>query len=561
MDRYVIYARKSTESEDRQVLSIDSQVREVRQLASRHGISVSEVLTESKSAKAPGRPVFGQLIRQIQRGDIHGVLCWKMDRLSRNPLDSGMLLQAQADGKLERIITSDGVKTANSNDRLMGTFELAFATKYIDDLRANVKRGNRARFEKGWPNHLPPIGYLNDTSAKTIVNDPQRFDLVRRMWDALFSGQRPREITRTATRQWGFLTVRRGKIGGGQISYSSAYKIFTNPYYAGYIRLKDGRQYVGAHQPMITPEEFERAQEILATRGRAGPVRHPNPYAGLIRCGNCGCSIVVEFHKKAGRTYTYHRCGRMKPRVVCREKPISQATLQEQLTTFCCLLVIPEPILVFLRRKLESVDTAEAGIATQVREQRERALTSINREERQLLGMRMRQVVTDEEFDRERESLRRRREDLEGAPAATSSPNTGVGARKAVVSDLLDLAEGVPLVLRQGDPVQMRGILQQLHLEITLRSRRLDVSTTKPLSQLVGAGASSSWCATWPEIWKWIQFGASAPQMNITKEELRAMMGDDDNATRRLLRARKRAEQLEVYVPSDSSSSKYRSAA
>ena len=98
MRQYVIYARKSTESEDRQVLSIDSQVRELRQLALKHGVDVSEVLTESRSAKAPGRLIFGQLMRRINAGQIAGVLCWKMDRLSRNPLDSGTILQAQADG-------------------------------------------------------------------------------------------------------------------------------------------------------------------------------------------------------------------------------------------------------------------------------------------------------------------------------------------------------------------------------------------------------------------------------------------------------------------------------
>ena len=302
MGKYVIYARKSTESEDRQVLSIDSQVREVRQLAARHGVVVAEVLMESRSAKAPGRPVFGQLVRRIQRGEVAGVLCWKMDRLARNPYDSGVILQAQADGKLERIITSDGVKTPDGNDRLMGTFELAFATKYIDDLRANVKRGNRARFEKGWPNHLPPIGYLNDKTTKTIVKDQERFDLVRRMWEALLAGRRPREIARTASREWGLVTVRRGKLGGNPITYSSIYKAFTNPYYAGYIRLKDGRQYVGAHEPMITPQEFDRAQAILGLRSYAGPVRRENPFAGLMRCGHCGCSIVAESHTKGGAT-------------------------------------------------------------------------------------------------------------------------------------------------------------------------------------------------------------------------------------------------------------------
>lgn len=542
MGKFVLYARKSTESEDRQVLSIDSQIREVRQLAATHGVVVADVLRESHSAKAPGRPVFGQLVRRIHRGEISGILCWKMDRLARNHLDTGTVLQALADGKLERIITSDGVKTTDGNDRLMGTFEFAFATKFIDDLRANVKRGNRARFERGWPNHLPPIGYLNDKTTKTIVKDPERFDLVRRMWDALLAGQRPREIARTASRTWGLLTVRRGKIGGNPITYSSIYKTLTNPYYAGYIRLKDGRQYLGAHEPMITPEEFERAQAILGRRGRAGPVRHDNPLAGLIRCGHCECSIVAERHTKGGKTYTYHRCGRVKPRVDCREKPVTQTELIAQLSDYCRNLVIPEQILAYLRKKLDSLDGAEAGMTSRVREQRARALVALEREERELLGMRMRQLMTDEEFHRERESLRERRKDLEERGETVTTVTAEVEQRKAEVSGLLDLVHGVPLVLESGDPVQVRGILQQLHLEIRLRARRLDISTRKPLSQLVAAGANSSWCATWFEIWKWIVFGASATELGISDAELRTMMGEDPQSVQRRQRVRSRAQ-------------------
>ncbi len=494
MGRYVIYARKSTESDDRQVLSIDSQVREVRQLAERHGVDVSEVLTESKSAKAPGRPVFGQLMRRIQRGEIRGVLCWKMDRLSRNPLDSGVLLQAQADGMLERIITSDGIKTADSNDRLMGTFELAFATKYIDDLRANVKRGNRARFEKGWPNHLPPIGYLNDTSTKTIVKDSDRFELVRRMWDALLAGQRPKQIARVASREWGLLTVRRGRIGGNPITYSSIYKVFRSPYYAGFIRLKDGRRYLGAHEPMITSDEFEQAQQLLGSRARAGPVRHENTFAGLIRCGNCGCSIVAEFHTKRGRRYTYHRCGRSKPGVACREKPISEPVLAKQLSDYLRRLTIPEPILEFLRERLDRLDLREAGATAVVREQREEALKALEREERELLGMRMRQLIGDEDFHRERETLSQRRRDLEDTKSASVTETEGREERALEFRKQLDLTQGGPLVLAEGTPVQVRSLLQQLHLEIVLRGRRLDISVSEPLSQLVKAGNESTWC-------------------------------------------------------------------
>src|SRR5262249_11316110 len=130
MPTNVIYARKSSESEDRQILSVDAQVREMKDLAARHGLAIAEVLTETRSAKAPGRPVFDALMRRVYKGDIGAIFSWKMDRLARNPKDSGNLLHALGEGLVKQIITIDGVKTPSGNDRLMGSVELAFATKF-----------------------------------------------------------------------------------------------------------------------------------------------------------------------------------------------------------------------------------------------------------------------------------------------------------------------------------------------------------------------------------------------------------------------------------------------
>jgi DNA invertase Pin-like site-specific DNA recombinase len=234
MPAYVIYARKSTESDDRQVLSIDSQVHELRTLAARQGVSVAEVLTESKSAKAPGRPVFGELVRRIHRGKVNGVLCWKMDRLARNHLDTGQVLQALADGLLERVITIDRTYTRDGNDRFIGNFELGMATKYIDDLRQNVKRGLRAKLQQGWATGKPPLGYLNDKADKTIVKDPERFDLVRRMWDLMLTGTlRPDQIRTIANEEWGFRTRKLKREGGRPLAHAGIYHIFGNPFYMG----------------------------------------------------------------------------------------------------------------------------------------------------------------------------------------------------------------------------------------------------------------------------------------------------------------------------------------
>src|SRR5262245_40035816 len=221
MPTHVIYARKSSESEDRQILSIDSQIQELRFLAARRGLAPVELVTEARSAKAPGRPEFERLMRRIERGQVTGVLCWKMDRLARNHLDHGAVLQALADGRLKEVITSDRAYTADGNDRFLGNFELGIATKFIDDLRQNVKRGNRARFQQGWPNFRPPAGYLEDRATKTVIKDPVNFDLVRRAWDLLLSGSmQPRAILKVLNEEWGFRSRKNQRSGGKPMSFS-----------------------------------------------------------------------------------------------------------------------------------------------------------------------------------------------------------------------------------------------------------------------------------------------------------------------------------------------------
>ena len=89
--QYFLYARKSTDVEDKQVMSIEAQLIELRALARLDGLDVAEEFVEKRSAKMPGRPIFEEMVRRIERGEAQGVICWKIDRLSRNPVDSGRI--------------------------------------------------------------------------------------------------------------------------------------------------------------------------------------------------------------------------------------------------------------------------------------------------------------------------------------------------------------------------------------------------------------------------------------------------------------------------------------
>src|ERR1700734_909254 len=91
--KYLLYARKSTESEERQVLSIDSQIKEMLQLADREGLEVVQMKRESHSAKETGkRPVFNEIIEELKAEKYNGLLTWAPDRISRNAGDLGKIV-------------------------------------------------------------------------------------------------------------------------------------------------------------------------------------------------------------------------------------------------------------------------------------------------------------------------------------------------------------------------------------------------------------------------------------------------------------------------------------
>lgn len=503
MPTYVIYARKSTESEDRQVMSIDSQILELRTIAARNGVTVADVLTEAHSAKAPGRPVFSELMRRVHRGEVSGILCWKMDRLARNPYDAGVVLQAQLDGKLERIITSDGVKNSDGNDRLLGSFEFALATKYIDDLRANVKRGNRARFQRGWINYIPPPGYVNDRIAKTIVKDPERFDLVRQMWTLLLTGSvRPSQILKTANESWHFRTRKYRSRGGTPMSSSVMYAMFANPFYSGVIG-RDGDTRVGAHEPMVTREEFARAQELLGRPGRPRPIRHRFPFTGLIRCSNCGGTATAEEHvKRSGKRYVYYRCSHNRTGRPCREPAVPAGALLDQLAAELLTLRITDKAQRWIEARLRNAISSEAGQGQATRDSQERSLQDLRREEDNLLSLRLRDQIDDATFTARQDESKRRREALEVSLSRTAKSADELLQR---LHDVLAFSARAHEVFTTGSPVQQRQILETVGLNYTLGARKASYTLKNPFRTISGARTISDWYARAEDLRTWLE--------------------------------------------------------
>jgi site-specific DNA recombinase len=370
MSGYFIYCRKSSEAEDRQVLSIESQTRELEQLAAKLNLPVAEVLTESKSAKDLGRPVFNTMMQRLYRGEAAGIICWKLDRLARNPVDGGSIIWAIKQQGI-RVMTPAQSYAREDDNIILMYIEFGMAQKYVDDLSKNVKRGLKTKIENGWYPGIAPAGYLNHTDKitgkTTLISDPERFPIVRRMWDLMLAGlDTPPKILELANTQWGFRTRTTRKQGNKPLTRSAIYKIFNKPFYYGWFEYPagSGQWYQGKHEPMITREEYDRVQRLLGRKGNTRPQSHFDfAFTGLIRCGGCDRAVTAEEKhqvicghcrfKFAHRSckvcpscatpienmvnplflhYTYYHCSKSK-RPLCRQKCVSGKELEKQIAT------------------------------------------------------------------------------------------------------------------------------------------------------------------------------------------------------------------------------------
>lgn len=333
--RYCIYARKSTEQDERQALSIDSQIKEMLGIAERDRLYVADILKEAHSAKASGeRPVYNQLLAGIREGKFNGILTWAPDRLSRNAGDLGSLVDL-IDQKALIEVRTYGQRFTNSPNEKFLLMILGAQGKLENDQKGlNVKRGQRARCEMGlWPAPAP-TGYLTDRNRDRkchVLVDPIRAPTIKQMFEKVandgWSGRR--------VYKW-LKEIRFTTPSGKMIWFSNVHKILNTPFYYGEFEYpkNSGHWYKGIHTPIISKDLYIEVQKRIHIDTDARYENKEFAFTRIMRCGNCDSGITAQekFKKlKGGGTarYIYYGCTRSK-NIQCKGGYIREEELIQQ---------------------------------------------------------------------------------------------------------------------------------------------------------------------------------------------------------------------------------------
>lgn len=407
---YIEYCRKSSEDDARQVQSIADQQRDLEGLTKRLNIHVIDHLTESHSAKTPGnRPEYAAMIKRLTSGEANGIVCWHLNRLSRNPVESGELSWLLQTGVIKSIRTMDREYRPEDNVLLFNV-ESGMANQFIRDLSQALKRGLEGKVARGWYPQRAPLGYKNDKLARTITDDADRFETVRKMWDLMLTGSYlPSQILEIAYTEWGFRMPKGGKMG-----LSTLYSMFSNVFYTGMFEWR--KQYhQGNHKAMITMDEFDAVQILLGRKGKPRPKSYDSSYTGMILCDLCQSMYTASHKTKLAKktrelkTYVFYHCtGRSKHRKGCKNANLTLKELEDQISIEVEKHTINPKFKEWALEVLNRENDYEVANRQTTYEAQQKAINDAQTELDNLTRMCYRQLIDEDAFARQSEPIKQR---------------------------------------------------------------------------------------------------------------------------------------------------------
>ena len=414
MQKFFLYARKSTDVEDKQVRSIEDQITELRDFAKQNNLNIIEEFIEKQSAKIPGRPVFNEMIRRIEKGEANGILAWHPDRLARNSVDGGKIIYLLDCEHITALKFPQFWFEPTPQGKFMLNIAFGQSKYYVDSLSENTKRGLRQKVRRGEYPSLAPVGYLNDPRTKSIAVDKKRAPTIRQAFELYAEGNHRLEDVSDFLAQQNIVSK-----SGKKIHITRATFILSNPFYCGLFRYA-GEIHEGKYEPIISKKLFDKVQEVLKQRGRP---RHkskiePQVFCGLLRCGTCGMMITGEYRVKTQKNgtqhfYTYYHCTKKRKNFKCSEPCIRQEELDKQISSLLQKFSLPTDWAEKLNARLEKDKSKSAQSVSAFVQEAEEKIKIINIKLQRLLDGYLEQDIEREIYRTEKSKLLSEKKSLE----------------------------------------------------------------------------------------------------------------------------------------------------
>ena len=469
--RYIIYARKSTESEERQVLSIESQISELREFAAKEKLEIVASLCEAQTAKEPGRMKFAEMLLFLESGKADGILSWNPDRLARNSIDGGQIIYLLDTGKIKDLKFPTHWFENTPQGKFMLNIAFGQSKYYVDNLSENIKRGHRAKLRKGiWPS-FAPLGYVNNHKTRDVDVDIEKAPLVRKGFELYATGKYTLKQIARALKDLGLRSYK-----GNVLGVSCVQRILKSTFYYGIFEFK-GETYQGSHEPIISKKLFDTCQEVMKDRGHIVIRKSKNyfPFRGLLTCGECKCAITAETQKG----HNYYRCTKKKN--PCSQKYVREELLTEQIKSFLQKVSLPSQDTEKVLHELDKDEQKAREDSKVFVENLKSELVVVEIKLDKLLSAYLDEVITSEEYAAQKQKMLDHRVELKEKIHEIEDKGVSWLEPARAWAKSLNQAEKL---LSSGDKGEMTTFLKQIGSNHILIDKSFSFSPKKPFQIL-----------------------------------------------------------------------------
>ncbi len=479
MIKYFIYCRKSTEEEERQILSIEAQITELRDFAKQNGLFVAKEFIETKSAKEPGREIFNQMLAQIEDGKASGILAWNPDRLARNSIDGGRIIYLVDTEKIQSLKFPTFWFEPTPQGKFMLSVAFGQAKYYTDNLRENILRGFRQKLRRGEMPTKAPLGYFNELRTHTIEPDPKTFNKLRK------------SLVEFAKGKYGLVSIQHKMFSLGLVgqrsktkpALSSIQRILSNPFYYGVFKFK-GELYQGTHKPMISKKLFDKIQQALKDNGKPRKKREENfKFLGFAKCGECGYSITAEQHiKKSGLVFKYYRCTQKSKTQKCSQNRfLREENLAQQIKNYVQKVSLPDKWKNNFLAKVEQWEKQENQSSILFAQNLKKELEIVKTKMNRLLDAHLAGALELLEFQEKKNALLEQKTDLQ--QKLRDFERKGNHWLELTKNWILE-ANQVKNLASSGNFSEMKNFLKKAGLNRQIANQRLAIDFKKPWNYL-----------------------------------------------------------------------------
>lgn len=297
---YFIYCRKSSESEDKQVLSLPAQKSELLRYATDNKLTIVDVYEESASAHVIDRKKFNEMLGRIQKGEARGLVVWDESRIARNSFDGGKVIYMIDLGQIAEIRKPGKIYSNTPDDKSWLAMCFMMSKKESDDKGVNVRRGLREKAQQGMYVGSAKAGYRFDPLApqgeKDLIPVSGTHEIIGKCWKTMLSGKYTVvQLLELLNNEWGYRSVRHGRLGGKPMCLSELYEVLHDRFYMGEFEYPQGSDiwHKWRGVPLVSEEEFNRVQILIGNKFKPRSHHRTFAYTGLVKC-ICGSQITAE---------------------------------------------------------------------------------------------------------------------------------------------------------------------------------------------------------------------------------------------------------------------------